>query len=80
MKANPICVPLVPMLLVLAGLLACNLSPAAPPVPGPTPVDLASLPSVESMGRLSLTQGSVQTGGRLLWTEDAGGSWLDITP
>ena len=46
----------------------------------PTPFDPSSLPSVESMGRLSLMEGWVQTGGRLLWTGDAGGTWLDITP
>jgi len=69
---------LVPMLLVLAGLLACNLG--RPPAANPTPFEPASLPSVESMGRLSLLQGWVQTGGQLLWTEDAGATWLDITP
>jgi len=100
MRPNPIGVPLVPMLLVLGGLLACNLgSPLvagptptpggvqatstdtpAPPAANPTPFDPSSLPSVGSMGRLSLSQGWVQAGGRLLWTEDAGGTWLDITP
>ena len=80
MRPNPIGVPLVPMLLVLAGLLACNLGTPAPPAANPTPFDPSSLPSVESVGRLSLAQGWVQTGGRLLWTEDAGGTWLDITP
>jgi len=100
MRPNPIGVPLVPMLLVLAGLLACNLGrplivgptptpgavqatsteTPAPPAMNPTPFDPSSLPSVESVGRLSLGQGWVQTGGRLMWTADAGETWLDITP
>ena len=62
------------------GVEASSTATPAPQSASPTPLEVASLPSVESMGRLSLTEGWVQTGGRLLWTEDAGGTWLDITP
>jgi len=55
-------------------------STPTPEPPSPTPMDLSSFPSVSSMGRLSLTQGWVSAGRRLLWTDDAGASWSDITP
>jgi len=61
-----------------------TLTPRPPSrMPGPlipTPIDLSTFPSVSWMGRNSLTQGWVYTGAQILWTDDAGASWSDITP
>ena len=46
----------------------------------PTSLDETPQPFVVSMGRLSLTQSWVLTDKRLLWTNDAGRAWQDITP
>ncbi len=46
----------------------------------PTYFDETPQPYVVSMRRLSLTQGWVLTDKRLLWTNDAGRAWRDITP
>jgi photosystem II stability/assembly factor-like uncharacterized protein len=45
-----------------------------------TPEDFTKFPSVSWIGRLSLAQGWVLVDGRLLWTDDGGESWSDITP
>jgi len=70
-----------PTTVVPTATIATPETPAPTPEPAsPTPVDLSSFPSVIWMGRLSLTQGWVYSDGRLLWTDDAGSSWSDITP
>ena len=51
-----------------------------PRPPSPTPTMVPWSLNVSSIGRLSLTEGWVLTGGQLLWSEDAGASWSDITP
>jgi len=70
-----------PTTVVPTATIATPETPAPTPEPAsPTPVDLSSFPSVIWMGRLSLTQGWVYSDGRLLWTDDAGANWFDITP
>jgi photosystem II stability/assembly factor-like uncharacterized protein len=88
--AAPILATRVPITLPSATISADEPTPTPlppSPTPSPTPQPASPTPTmlpwslnVSSMGRLSLTEGWVITGERLLWTEDAGTSWSDITP
>lgn len=70
-----------PTTVVPTATIATPQTPTPMPEPiSPTPVDLYSFPSVSWMGRLSVAQGWVYADGRLLWTDDAGASWSDLTP
>lgn len=59
-----------------------NLFGANPPAassPSPVPVTVTG-PQVQAASLLTPAQGWALVAGRLLWTEDGGGSWRDISP
>ena len=88
--ATPILTTSMSTTLSSATNLADSSTPAElPPSPTPSPTPQPARPTptmipwernVSSMGRLSVAEGWAVVGDRLLWTDDAGASWSDITP